>query len=241
MGNSNTTPTPLDRHEDSVFGMRSLERHRDVGAYALGVLDEADAFRFEDHLMECPQCAAHVSEFRPAARQMMLYRRATPRSVHPFAAPGPRLLDTLLDEVAARRRAGRRRWLYAVAAAVVFAAGGPTIAMVTSHDSASGGSVSNQAAATDADTGVWARITTQDRVWGSEVGVEVKDSGGPRPCQLVAVGKDGSEQTVTSWMVPGHDGASTSMRGGASIPSSDISRFEVRTADGKHLVTVKSP
>ncbi|MGQ4427661.1 zf-HC2 domain-containing protein, partial [Streptomyces violaceoruber] len=36
--------------------MRSLERHRDVGAYALGVLDEAEAFRFEDHLMECPRC-----------------------------------------------------------------------------------------------------------------------------------------------------------------------------------------
>ncbi|MFG2478835.1 zf-HC2 domain-containing protein [Streptomyces fagopyri] len=221
--------------------MRSLERHRDVGAYALGVLDEADAFRFEDHLMECPQCAAHVSEFRPAARQMMLYRLATPRTVHPFAAPGPRLLDTLLGEVAGRRRAGHRRWLYAVAAAVVLAAGGPTIAMVTSHGSASGDSASNQAAATDADTGVWARVTTQDRVWGSEVDVEVKDSGGPRPCQLVAVGKDGSEQTVTSWMVPEHEGASTSMQGGASMASQDISRFEVRTADGKHLVTVKSP
>ena len=28
--------------------MRSLERHRDVAAYALGVLSEAEAFRFED-------------------------------------------------------------------------------------------------------------------------------------------------------------------------------------------------
>ncbi|MEU1167695.1 FHA domain-containing protein, partial [Streptomyces sp. NPDC005921] len=64
---------------------RSLERHRDVGAYALGVLDEAEAFRFEDHLMECPRCAAHVTEFGPAARQLMLYRRATPRFVHPMA------------------------------------------------------------------------------------------------------------------------------------------------------------
>ena len=34
--------------------MRSLERHRDVGAYALGVLDEADTFRFEDHLRSVP-------------------------------------------------------------------------------------------------------------------------------------------------------------------------------------------
>ncbi|WP_143631837.1 zf-HC2 domain-containing protein, partial [Streptomyces thermovulgaris] len=71
--------------------MRSLERHGDVGAYALGVLDEAEAFRFEDHLMECPRCAAHVAEFGPTTRQLMLYRRATPRFVHPMAQPGPGL------------------------------------------------------------------------------------------------------------------------------------------------------
>lgn len=99
--------------------MRSLERHRDVGAYALGVLDEAEAFRFEDHLMECPRCAAQVTEFGPATRQLMLFRQATPRIVHPLARPGPRLLDRLLSEVTTRRRAGRRRVLYAVAAAVV--------------------------------------------------------------------------------------------------------------------------
>lgn len=38
--------------------MRSLERHRDVGAYALGVLDEADAFRFEDHHGVSPVCGS---------------------------------------------------------------------------------------------------------------------------------------------------------------------------------------
>lgn len=235
MGNSNTTPTPHHRHEDSVFGMRSLERHRDVGAYALGVLDEAEAFRFEDHLMECPSCTAHVSEFRPAARQLMLYRRATPRSVHPFAAPGPRLLDRLLSEVASRHRAGRRRWLYAVAASVVFAVGGPAIAIVTAH-----GPQSSQVAATDAETGVWAQVTAEDRGWGSQVEVKVKDAGGPRPCQLVAIGKDGSEQTVTSWMVPPHNGEATSMQGGAALQPEEISQYEVRTMDGKHLVTLKS-
>lgn len=235
MCNSNTTPTPHHRHEDSVFGMRSLEGHRDVGAYALGVLDEAEAFRFEDHLMECPSCTAHVSEFRPATRQLMLYRRATPRSVYPFASPGPRLLDRLLGEVASRNRAGRRRFLYAVAASVVFAAGGPAIAIVTARDSQS-----TQVAATDARTGVWAQVTTQDRDWGSEVNVEVKDAGGPRPCQLVVVGKDGSEQTVASWMVPSHNPKATSVQGGAALRSKEISGFEVRTMDGKLLVTLKS-
>ena len=114
--------------------MRSLERHRDVGAYALGVLDEAEAFRFEDHLMECPSCSAHVTEFGPAARQLMLYRRATPRFVHPMAQPGPRLLDRLLAEVATRHRAKRRKLLYGLAASVVLAVVGPGIVAYAGHD-----------------------------------------------------------------------------------------------------------
>jgi anti-sigma factor RsiW len=219
--------------------MRSLESHRDVGAYALGVLDEAEAFRFEDHLMECASCAAHVSEFRPAARQLMLYRRATPRSVHPFAAPGPRLLERLLDEVSAKHRGGRRQWLYAVAASVVFAVGGPAVAVVSGHGSSSRATAATTLSATDPDTGVWAQVTAQDRVWGSEIDVTVKDRSGPHPCRLVAVGKDGSEQTVTSWMVPADDGEATTMQGGAALPSKQIDHFEVRTKDGQHLVTLK--
>ncbi|MGW5661706.1 zf-HC2 domain-containing protein [Streptomyces sp. NPDC003758] len=218
--------------------MRSLERHRDVGAYALGVLDEAEAFRFEDHLMECPTCAAHVTQFRPAARQLMLYRRATPRSVHPFAAPGPRLLERLLDEVATKHRSGRRRWLYAVAAAVVFAVGGPTTALVAGHGSTS--TTVTAMTATDPDTGVWARITAHDEVWGSQIDVTVKDRSGPHPCRLVVVGKDGSEQTVASWMDPAEDGEPTTLQGGTGMPSDQIDHFDVRTKDGQHLVTLKA-
>jgi hypothetical protein len=114
--------------------MWSQDRHHDVGAYALGVLDEVDSFHFEDHVRGCPQCAVQVTEFRPAARQLMLYRNATPRSVHPFAAPGPRMLGRLLDEVAARHRAKRRRWLFALAASVVIAVGGPAVERLWGSD-----------------------------------------------------------------------------------------------------------
>ncbi|BAC75001.1 MULTISPECIES: anti-sigma factor family protein [Streptomyces] len=215
--------------------MRSLERHRDVGAYALGVLDEAEAFRFEDHLMECPSCTAQVTEFRPAARQLMLYRRATPRAVHPFAAPGPRLMERLLGEVATRHRSGRRRWLYAVAAAVVFAVGGPVVAMVAGH-----GSASTELTATGAKTGVWAQVTTQERVWGSEIDVTVKDASGPHSCRLIAVGKDGSEQTVTTWMAPSHDGGPTTMQGGAALRPDEIEHYDIRTGNGQLLLTLRS-
>jgi anti-sigma factor RsiW len=215
--------------------MRSLERHRDVAAYALGVLDEADAFRFEDHLMECPRCAAHVTEFGPAARQLMLYRRSTPRAVHPMAKPGPQLLNRLLTEVAARHRARRRRLLYGLAASVVFAVAGPGVVML-----AGGGDEPVRIEATDARSGVWAQVTTASEPWGSQVELKVKDGAGPRVCHLVAVGRDGSEQTITSWTVSRHDARENTMMGAAAMHPDQIARYELRTADGAHLVTLKS-
>ncbi|MFF5188054.1 zf-HC2 domain-containing protein [Streptomyces sp. NPDC000345] len=217
--------------------MRSLERHRDVGAYALGVLDEAEAFRFEDHLMECPQCAAQVTEFGPTARQMMLYRRATPRTVHPFAGPGPRLLDKLLAEVSVRRRAARRRMMFALAASVVIALVGPAVAMMSGGD---GDSEAVRVTATDEKSGVWAQVTIEDEVWGSGIELKVKDGAGPRDCRLIAVGHDGSEQTVTSWNVPLHDARPNTMKGGTAYHPDEVARYELRTAEGEHLVTLPS-
>ncbi|MER7969156.1 MULTISPECIES: zf-HC2 domain-containing protein [unclassified Streptomyces] len=214
--------------------MRSLERHRDVAAYALGVLDEADAFRFEDHLMECTRCAAHVTEFGPSTRQLMLYRRATPRFVNPVTNPGPGLLDRLLSEVASRHRAGRRRLLYALAASVVLAVGGPAVAMQAGADE----SGRDRVTASDGHSGVWARVTVADEVYGSEVKLEVKDASGPRSCRLVAVGHDGSEHTMTSWTVPGQEETATTMSGSADLHPGEIARYEVRTAAGERLVVL---
>ncbi|GGI98649.1 zf-HC2 domain-containing protein [Streptomyces brasiliensis] len=214
--------------------MRSQERHRDVGAYALGVLDEAEAFRFEDHLMECPRCAAHVTEFGPAARQLLLYRRATPRFVHPMTQPGPRFLDRLLGEVTARHRARRRRLLYGLAASVVFAVAGPGIAVYTAGH---GSPVARVITATDATSGVWARARTWEKDWGSDVELRVKDAAGPRSCRLVAVGRDGTEQVVASWTVSGHAGTDT-VDGSAALRPDEIDHYDVRTQDGAHLVTL---
>ncbi|SEP65505.1 Putative zinc-finger [Streptomyces sp. yr375] len=218
--------------------MRSLERHRDVGAYALGVLDETEAFRFEDHLMECPQCAVQVTEFGPTARQMMLYRRATPRAVHPFAGPGPQLLDRLLGEVAARHRAVRRRVLYAVAASVVVALAGPVLAMTMGAGGGDGGEDPVRVTATDEKSGVWAQVTTENETWGSHVELKVKDGAGPRSCRLIAIGVDGSEQTVTSWTVPEHDARPNTVQGAAAWNTDEIDHYELRTAAGEHLVTL---
>ncbi|GHH17588.1 anti-sigma factor family protein [Streptomyces lanatus] len=215
--------------------MRSLERHRDVAAYALGVLNEAEAFRFEDHLMECARCAAHVTEFGPITRQLMLYRRSTPRFVHPMTKPGPQMLNRLLEAVAIRHRARRRRTLYAVAASVVIALAGPGVAIMASGDEKAAQVVQ----ATDERSGVWAQVTTENQAFGSQVELKVKDGAGPRPCHLVAVGRDGSEETVTSWSAAHHDARENTMTGASGMHSDEIVRYEVRTANGEHLVTLK--
>ncbi|MBC2903752.1 zf-HC2 domain-containing protein [Streptomyces cupreus] len=214
--------------------MRSLERHRDVAAYALGVLDEADAFRFEDHLMECPSCAAHVTEFGPATRQLMLYRRATPRFVHPMAKPGPRLLDRLLGEVAVRNRTGRRRLLFGLAASAAVALAAPGIAMMAKD----GDSTARRIEATDERSGVWAQVTAENEPWGTQVELKVKDGAGPRACRLIAIGRDGSEQMITSWTVAHHDARENTMMGAAAFHADEIDHYEVRTAAGEHLVTL---
>ncbi len=120
-----------------------------------------------------------------------------------------------------------------MAAAVVCAVAGPGAVLYASQ-----GERTAPLTATDARSGVWARVTAEDETWGTGVRLEVRDGTGPRSCRLVAVGRDGSEQTVTSWTVPGHGDRSHTVRGGAALHPDEIDRYEVRTADGGRLVTL---
>ena len=44
--------------------------HQDVGAYALGVLDDRAATRFEEHLVDCDECAAELESLLPIVEAM---------------------------------------------------------------------------------------------------------------------------------------------------------------------------
>ncbi|MEV1022813.1 zf-HC2 domain-containing protein [Streptomyces sp. NPDC050264] len=215
--------------------MRSLERHRDAGAYALGVLDAAERSRFEDHLLVCAACAARLSELVPAAGALGVYARVTPRCVELFARPAPTLVERAVDRLAALHRAARlRRWGTAVAAVLLLGAAGQGAVL-----SAAGGGGGHPAALTlrgrDPVTGVAATLSAAERGWGTQVGLDVRDAGGPRVCELVAVGRDGSEQTVASWAVRGDR---AEVQGGAADRPGEIRRFEVRAAGGERLLAL---
>ncbi|MEU2563091.1 zf-HC2 domain-containing protein [Streptomyces longispororuber] len=207
--------------------MRSLERHHDAGAYALGVLDAADAFRFEDHLVDCPACRARLAELAPPVRLLHAHRGALPAP----PAPGPALLGRLLTAAAHARRARRRQWLGALAAGAVLAVAAPAAAVL-----APDGAAPARLAAAGSRGGMSAALTARERAWGTEAVLRVRDPARRGVCVLVAVGRDGAEETVTTWRAPGRPLAT---HGGTALRPDRIDRFEVRGTGGARLLTLR--
>ncbi|MER8184814.1 anti-sigma factor [Kitasatospora sp. NPDC094015] len=212
------------------------DEHLDVGAYVLGVLDQADRLRFEAHLAGCPRCTAEVDELGGLEPLLAELVEAGPV----LEQPGDQLLTRLVDEVSATRRRSRRRRLVLVAAAAVLVVGGPAVTLAaTAQDSKPAVVATQQFSATDPATGVSATVGVTGKKWGSQVSLTLSDVAGPQQCDLVAVSRAGDRQTVTSWSVPAAgygSGASLQTSGGAALQPSEIDHFEVRTLDGKQLL-----
>ncbi|MGR8010251.1 anti-sigma factor family protein [Streptomyces hypolithicus] len=252
--------TTQDRHSE----------HDAVGAYVLGILDDTDATAFEAHLAYCEYCAAQLDGLAGMEPMMAaLAEYPGPPRTRTEAEPGPQLLTRLTDQVAAGRAQRRRRGFYLVAAAAVLVVGGPTVAVVaTSGDDTGGPNVAGahptspaedaffnhmeeKVVATDSTTDVSATVGMESKAWGTHTVLELKNVKGPLKCSLIAVSKDGKEETVTTWAVPtwGYgipDSANKAAKnplyvhGGAAMNRDEIDRFEVRTLDGERLVELEA-
>ncbi|KUJ65025.1 hypothetical protein ACZ90_52750 [Streptomyces albus subsp. albus] len=234
--------------------------HGDAGAYALGVLDPEAADRFEAHLAGCERCAEELDALLAVVPLLGEYAESAPTPETVAARPGPGLLDRLLAETAAVRRTRRRRRMLLAAAAVALIAAGPlATAALTSSDPPPRSAApvrqmfdqGEKTTAVDPVTKVSATVSLQRRPWGTGVALRLDHVTGPRRCDLVAVGRNGERQVVTTWSVPaggygGSGGAAGAWKpeplyahGGAAFPRDGIDRFEVRTLDGELLVAVE--
>ncbi|MEW2179968.1 zf-HC2 domain-containing protein [Streptomyces sp. NPDC005406] len=246
--------------------------HDAAGAYVLGILDDAETAAFEAHLARCARCAAHLDEFS-GLEPMLAMLAESPAAVpgarpvpHVPTPPAPRMLDTLVDEVAARRARRTRRGRYLVAAAAALIIGGPVAAVMATGSGTSSVEAADphptspaedaffhhmkeKAQATDPVTAVDATVGMEPKAWGTHTVLELKNVKGPQKCRLVAVSKTGEEEVVTSWAVPkwGYGIADSThptaryplyVHGGAAMDRADIDHFEVRTFDGERLVSV---
>jgi Putative zinc-finger len=94
------------------------EEHYDVASYALGVLDERDAARFEDHLIECPRCAFELESFVQVADLLADVDAGAVIAAEESQRDG-RVLHKMIGTVSQERRRANSRRLYSLAAAVV--------------------------------------------------------------------------------------------------------------------------
>ncbi|WP_066953864.1 zf-HC2 domain-containing protein [Streptomyces lushanensis] len=195
----------MTTHEQYGLGDESTV-HEAVGAYVLGILDDAEATAFEAHLAGCRVCAVNLEEF--SGMEPMLAMLADGPA--PFAGPGPlgapgplgslapvvplaelptpsvsvqpspRLLGRLVDEVAAKRAQRRRRGMYLVAAAAALIIGGPVAAVTATGGD--GGS-SNQAAdphpTSPAEDAFFNHMP--DKVWATDATTKVSATIGMEP------------------------------------------------------------
>ncbi|MFI0515251.1 hypothetical protein RKD19_005035 [Streptomyces canus] len=206
----------------SMMGSPVPNEHETVGAYALGILDDAEATAFEAHLATCEWCAQQLDEL--AGMEPMLAALADlPGSGTPAigeslsAKPSPRIVNKLVDEVAERRAQKRRRSMYMVAAAAALIIGGPFVAIAANGGDSDGGakqgqvlaatpkelfdSMRDKVSATDSTTGVSATVAMQEKNWGTSLGLELKGVKGPLKCSLIAVGTNGERWTASTWSV----------------------------------------
>lgn len=208
-------------------GHSAPSEHETVGAYALGILDDAEATAFEVHLATCEWCAQQLDEL--AGMEPMLAALAdlpgagTPAIGDSLSAkPSPRLVNKLVDEVAERRAQKRRRSFYMVAAAAALIVGGPFVAVATNGGDGGGGggtggsntvaaanpakelfdSIGTKASGNDSATGVSATVAMSKKLWGTETALELKGVKGPLKCSLIFVSKNGERETAASWSVP---------------------------------------
>jgi hypothetical protein len=98
--------------------MMQEQQHFDVAAYALGVLDERDAARFEDHLIDCPTCALELETFLPVVDILADVDANALVATEQSHRDGV-VLQAMIGEVRKERKHANSRRLYSLAAAVV--------------------------------------------------------------------------------------------------------------------------
>lgn len=206
-----------------------MSDHIEVGAYALGLLNEPDTRAFEAHLADCASCQSELTEFSSMAELLTGVGPVEPpsnqadepssRAGEPSNQAGepsnqaggsvvtaPGVTDLLRRRAEVSRR--RKRWATVAAVAACAAAlggglaAGLTLGPASGSPSVATGVTGQRHSATDPGTGVTGTVGLVAKGWGTQVTLDLANVHGPLECELVAVSKAGERRVVNGWFVP---------------------------------------
>ncbi|MEU8814760.1 zf-HC2 domain-containing protein [Actinoplanes sp. NPDC048796] len=217
-----------------------------LGAYALGVLDDDEWAAVHAHVESCADCRREVAELR--ATEELLGEVPPEAFLDGPPQGGDALLQRTLAEVRAegdRRDKGRRLvWTLAAALVAVAALGGgawagrstaPAAVAATQSPAPASAAPPVSGAATNAATGVSMNVTVRPAAGWVRLSASVGGVPAGEQCRLYVVGQDGARQLAGSWLVSEPE---TSVEGSALIAPADVASVEVETYAGRPLVEV---
>jgi anti-sigma factor RsiW len=222
--------------------------HRDVGAYALGVLDPRDSARFEEHLTLCRSCPRELEQLSSVA-VLLSHVSADSLVFAERSTRDSRRVEALVGTVRKERRRVRARHGLTLAACLALIVAGAVVAVNfgLGQRGLPGARIPTAAEklhAVSQTTGTEATVQVEGEPWGSQVTLQITHVKGPVACRLLAIDKDGRSEVVMGWSVP-PEGYGTPahpdpllVHGGTDVATANLSRFEVRTVNGTLLVSV---
>jgi hypothetical protein len=228
------------------MSVEPVNEHIDVGAYALGLLEQADRQAFEEHLATCPACAAELAELS-GMKDLLTGLDPVPSATEETSEA--EVVDLVRRHAAGRRRRARWRVTLSAAAAVVLLAGGVAIGLASASrpaPPAHGKVVSHSA--TNHVTHVRGRVSLAAKTWGTMITLDLFGVAGPLDCQIVVVSRSGEHQVLGSWLVPphahfglpGHPNPLV-IEGPSGIKINDLSRVDINVVKGSTLVSIPTP
>lgn len=229
------------------------ESHTQLGAYALGALDPAEAADFERrHLQTCAQCRFDLNE--------LVALRDSLDEVPPeaFLDGPPEGGDLLLQKTLRRVRdeetrvappRSSRRGLALVAAAVLVVAalgGGVLVGRQTAAENGSIAAPQTDVPGTknvegrDPTTGVQLAAAVAPFQGWVKVDVNVKGVKAGEKCLLQVVTKEGQAVTAGSWQVSEKwENQGFNLDGSALVAPDDVKSVDIVTVDGRKLVSAQ--
>jgi hypothetical protein len=216
-----------------------------LGVYVLGAIEPAERSLVEGHLATCPFCR---DELAGLASLPALLGRVDEAQIAEVTEPPEPSLEALIAAATARRHGRIRRWAPRVAAAAAILCVGVLAGL------ASGGGepgvrptgvptappvAAEQVSATDPQTHVSAQVGIDGKAWGMAVVIRLEGAPPGTRCRLLAVDKDGRRDIAGGWQVV-YSGYAT-FYGSTMVTRDQLKGFEVRTVDGRLLLTISPP
>lgn len=217
-----------------------------LGVYVVGAIDPAERAIVDAHLSHCPECREELAGLAglPALLGRVPLADVERMDSGEDAVPEPSadLLDSLLQQVSARRRARRWRMVAAGAAAAVIALGGGIAVgdAVMSHPGpppAASQPVTSSGMLTGSNsaTGVGAAVYYTSAVSGMKMRVEVTGIRPGTKCVFWVITRDGEHISAGTWTASAS--ASEWYHGSSKYTVADLRGFDISEGN-QVLVTV---